>query len=90
MIAARSLLYTERWVRSFKEEYLSRLILCGEASLRHTLTQCVAHFHQERNHQGKENVLFFPSSSHRRQSEGPVQCCERLGRLLKYYERKAA
>jgi transposase InsO family protein len=82
--------YAERWVRSIKEECLSRLILCGEASLHHVLTQYVAHFHQERNHQGKGNVLLFPSSSHRRQSEGPVQCCERLGGLLKYYAREAA
>jgi putative transposase len=30
--------YAERWVRSVKEECLSRLILFGEASLRHALT----------------------------------------------------
>jgi putative transposase len=55
--------YAERWVRSVKEECLSRLILCGEASLRHALTQYVAHFHHERNHQGKGNVLLFPTVS---------------------------
>jgi putative transposase len=48
--------YAERWVRSVKEECLSRLILFGEASLRHALTQYVAHFHHERNHQGKDNA----------------------------------
>ena len=52
--------YAERWVRSVKEECLSRLILFGEASLRHALTQYVEHFHHERNHQGKGNVLLFP------------------------------
>ena len=31
--------YVERWVRSVKEECLSRLIRFGEASLRHALTQ---------------------------------------------------
>jgi putative transposase len=31
--------YAERWVRSIKEECLSRLILFGEASLHHALTQ---------------------------------------------------
>jgi len=31
--------YVERWVRSVKQECLSRLILFGEASLRHALTQ---------------------------------------------------
>src|SRR5215471_14933222 len=35
--------YAERWVRSVKEECLSRLILFGEASLRHALTRYVAH-----------------------------------------------
>jgi len=55
--------YAERWVRSVKEECLSRLILFGEASLRHALTQYVAHFHHERNHQGKGNVLLFPTAA---------------------------
>ena len=36
--------YAERWVRSVKEECLSRLILFGETALRHALTQYVAHF----------------------------------------------
>jgi transposase InsO family protein len=55
--------YAERWVRSVKEECLSRLILFGEASLRHALMEYGTHYHHERNHQGKGNVLLFPSSS---------------------------
>src|SRR3989449_1415186 len=55
--------YAERWVRSVKEACLSRLILCGEASLRHALTQYGEHDHHERNHQGKGNVLLLPSLS---------------------------
>src|ERR1700674_174604 len=43
----------ERWVRSVKEECLSKLILFGERSLRRALTEYVAHFHAERNRQGK-------------------------------------
>ncbi len=82
--------YAERWVRSVKEECLSRLILFGEASLRHALTQYVAHFHHERNHQGKGNVLLFPTVSQDVECAGPVQCRERLGGLLKYYAHEAA
>jgi len=82
--------YAERWVRSIKEECLSRLILFGEASLRHALTQYVEHFHSERNHQGKGNVLLFPAVSQDPECEGPMQCRERLGGLLKYYAREAA
>jgi len=73
-----------------KEECLARLILFGEASLRHALTQYVPHFHHERNHQGKGNVLLFPVVSPAPEREGPIQCRERLGGLLKYYEREAA
>ena len=82
--------YAERWVRSVKEECLSRLILCGEGSLRHALQAYVEHDHHERNHQGKGNVLLFPLASQGSQGKGPVQCRERLGGLLKYYAREAA
>ena len=82
--------YAERWVRSVKEECLSRVILFGEASLRHALTQYIEHYHHERNHQGKGNVLLFPVVSPGTIRQGPVQCRERLGGLLKYYEREAA
>jgi putative transposase len=66
VLPARSLnlnVYAERWVRSIKEECLTWLILFGEASLRHVLTQYVEHFHHARNHQGKGNVLLFPGVS---------------------------
>jgi putative transposase len=82
--------YAERWVRSIKEECLSRLILFGEASLRHALTQYGEYFHHERNHQGKGNVLLFPTVSQDPERTGPIQCRERLGGLLKYYAREAA
>jgi putative transposase len=82
--------YAERWVRSVKEECLSRLILFGEASLRHALTHYVEHYHHERNHQGKGNVLLLPTVNQDTERQGPIQCRERLGGLLKYYAHKAA
>jgi len=82
--------YAERWVRSVKEECLSRLIRFGEASLRYALAQYVAHFHHERNHQGKGNVLLFPTVNQDGERAGPLQCRERLGGLLKYYTCEAA
>jgi putative transposase len=81
--------YAERWVRSVKEECLSKVILFGERSLRRALSDYVEHFHVERNHQGKGNVLLFPRPGARRR-EGPVGCRERLGGLLRYYHREAA
>lgn len=53
--------FAERWVRSAKQECLSRLILFGERSLRRALTEYTEHYHVERNHQGKENELLFPA-----------------------------
>jgi transposase InsO family protein len=50
--------YAERWVRSVKEECLAKLILLGEGSLRRALRHYEAHYHEERNHQGKDNVLW--------------------------------
>jgi putative transposase len=82
--------YAERWVRSVKDEALSRLILFGEASLRYALHEYVEHYHHERNHQGKDNVLLFPVVSHAKERHGAMRCRERLGGLLKYYERDAA
>jgi putative transposase len=81
--------YAERWVRSVKDEGLSKVILFGERSLRRALNEYVDHYHAERNHQGKGNVLLFPR--YRNVHPGrPVQCRERLGGLLRYYHREAA
>jgi transposase InsO family protein len=52
--------FAERWVRSVKQECLSKLILVGEGSLRRALNEYVAHFHSERNHQGKGNFPALP------------------------------
>jgi putative transposase len=81
--------YAERWIRSAKEECLSKIILFGERSLRRAVHEYVAHYHSERNHQGKSNVLLFSRVTETR-GEGPVQCRERLGGLLRYYHQDAA
>jgi transposase InsO family protein len=82
--------FAERWVRSVKEECLSKLILFGEASLQRALGEFIAHFHGERNHQGKGNLLLFPpAAAAATTSRGSVRCCERLGGLLRYYARAA-
>jgi len=78
-------------VRSVKEECLSKLILFGERSLKRALHHYEIHYHHERNHQGKDNLLLFPSQMRRvKEKRGKVRRRERLGGLLKYYEREAA
>jgi len=83
--------FAERWVKSVKDECLSKLILFGEASLRRTLREYLVHYHVERNHQGKDNVLLFPAATKAMDhGDGSVNCKERLDGLLKYYHRESA
>jgi hypothetical protein len=72
----------ERWVRAVKSEALSRLILFGECSLRHALSQYLVHYHEERCHQGLGNVIPFPKHSSANDREGLIACHERLGGLM--------
>ena len=82
--------YAEHWVRSVKDEALSRLILFGERSLRHALSQYTSHFHEERPHQGIGKIIPFPTSLPAHDHAGTIQCHERVGGLLRYDDRRAA
>ena len=83
--------HLERWHRCVQEECLSKLILFSERSLRHGLCEYVSHFHTERNHQGKSNVILFPAPADRvGQTAGEIRTRERLRGLLKFYCREAA
>ena len=82
--------YAERWVRSIRQECLSKLILFGEASLRRTLTEFLRHYHFERNHQGKQNLLLFPAPASPPTHPSRVVTSQlRLGGLLKFYKNAA-
>ncbi len=81
--------FAERWVRSVKDECLSKLILVGEGSLRRSLNEYVAHFHSERPHQGKGNVILFPTENLPQTAGERIVSKHRLGGLLRYYCRAA-
>jgi putative transposase len=82
--------FAERWVRSVKQECLSKVILFGERPLSRVLTEYSRHYHSERNHQGKGNRLLFPVTSNKQpRQRHAIECRQRLGGLLKYYERAA-
>src|SRR5207244_13058890 len=70
--------YAERWVRSVKDEALSRLILFGERSLWHALQHYENHYHLERPHQGKGNVILLPAAR-RFARASPLRRRQRLG-----------
>jgi putative transposase len=80
--------YAERFVRSIKEECLSRMILIGKGSLRRAVDQFSEHHHRERNHQGLENRLIVPAAE-AASGAGKVVRESRLGGLLNHYRRAA-
>jgi hypothetical protein len=59
-----------------------------EGALQRALNEFIEHFHFERNHQGKGNVLLFPTAM-TTTSARRIGCRERLGGLLRYYSRAA-
>jgi hypothetical protein len=71
------------------DEALSRMILFGENSLSHALQHYADHYHTERPHQGKGNMILLPATR-RVACASPVRCRQRLGGLLKYYHHDAA
>ena len=80
--------YAERFVLSIKSECLDRLVLLGEAHLRHAVREYVAHYNAERPHQGLDGrFITAPANDN---AAGRIECSERLGGLLRYYHRNAA
>jgi transposase InsO family protein len=77
--------FAKRWVRSVKEECLSRLVLFGEASLKRAAAEYVQHYHSERPHQGKGNLLLFPKQNRSQPQRRRIVRKQRLGGLLNYY-----
>jgi putative transposase len=66
-------------------------VIITNSTRSHALHDYLVHYHAERNHQGKGNVLLFPTATQaKNRVDGSVRCKERLGGLLKYYHREAA
>jgi putative transposase len=81
--------YAERFVRSIKEECLDRMIFVGQGSLRRAISEFLAHYHAERNHQGLGNRLI----QRRPRALVPVESIrrrQRLGGMLSFYHQTAA
>ena len=82
--------HAERFVRSIKHECLNRMIfIIGQESVRRAIGEYMAHYHEERNHQGLENRLLHGIASVAA-NEGTIHRRPRLGGMLNYYYRPAA
>ena len=81
--------YAERFIRSVRDECLSKHIPIGAPILRRALREYVSHYHLERNHQGLGNALIVPMPV-RRPITAPIERRARLNGILHFYERAAA
>jgi putative transposase len=81
--------YAERFVRSVRDECLSKVIPLGGKHLRELLREYGAHYHGERNHQGIDNALIDPSNDNSTMT-GRVIRRKRIGGMLNFYHRAAA
>jgi putative transposase len=80
--------YIERFMRSIKEECLDKMIFFGEDAMQNSVREYLTHYHAERNHQGLGNRLIEEPVEP--PTDGVIRCRERLGGVLKHYERIAA
>lgn len=79
--------YAKRFVRSIKEECLSKMVPIGERHLRLAVEEYAAHYHLNRNHQGLGNRLI--DGKPETKPVATVESRERLGGILRSYHRAA-
>jgi transposase InsO family protein len=80
--------HVERFIRSIREECISRVIPLGERHLHHLVREYVEHCHAERPHQGLGGAIIEPDNDNA--GQGRVVRRQRLGGLLSHYYREAA
>lgn len=83
----------ERFVQSVKRECLDHFVVFGETHLRHILSEYLVYYHQFRPPQGLDNRplgWMELSVAETDRPLGEVVCHERLGGLLRHYQRSAA
>jgi hypothetical protein len=68
---------------------LAKIIPLGERHLCRAVKEYTEHYHLERNHQGLDNEL-IEKLTDRSSMDAAVECRERLGGILNYYQRRAA
>lgn len=88
--------FCERVILTLKYEALNHFVILGRRHLDHIVKEFVAYYHEFRPHQGIRNVPPHPPPTEDA-AKAPdelqtlnVVCHERLGGLLKRYERRAA
>lgn len=88
--------FVERFIQSIQQECLDQFLIFGTRHLDHLAREYLAHYHEERPHQGLDNDrILAPPRLRTREPDEPMSLSSvrrksRLGGLLKSYYRRAA
>jgi len=85
--------FVERWVQSVQQECLDHFVVLGEKHLRHIVSEYIDFYNNVRPHEGRDHLppaMKDPPPEAETVKLDEVVCRERLGGLLKHYERRAA
>lgn len=91
--AANMNAFVERWIQSIKHECLDNFIVFGEDHFNYLISEYVDYYLTVRLHQNMGNKPLtgdWPTENGQLPDDSQIVCRERLGGLLKHYERKAA
>ena len=80
--------YTERWIRSVRQECMDHILILNERHLRHVLTEYVAFYNASRPHQGINQQTPIPRIEPK--GTGAIVRRDVLGGIVHDYYRRAA
>lgn len=79
--------FSERWIRSAREECLDLILIINAAHLRRVVIEYVDYYNTARPHQGIDQQIPIPQAS---PSNGTIQCRNVLGGIIHDYYRAPA
>ena len=85
--------FVERWIGSLRHECLNRFICFGQEHLDHIVSEYVDYYNELRPHQSLDNRPLqgkWPTVDEPPDDKEHVVCHQRLGGVLKHFERLAA
>lgn len=85
--------FVERWIQSIQVECLDHFIVLSAKHLDYLVSPYLAYYHTRRPHQGLENELILRTDRPPNDDVPELKqitCHQKLGGLLKHFERRAA
>ncbi len=85
--------FIERWVKSIKYECLNYFIVFGKTHFDHLVASYLEYYNELRPHQALDNQPLtgtWPEANDPLKADEQIVCHEKLGGLLRHYERVAA